>query len=432
MAAAAVLLLGPAVAACGGPQGVDAAAAATSRGPITVWYSNNSQEVEWGEQMVAAWNAAHPDEEVRAQEIPAGTTSEAVITASITAGNAPCLIFNTSPAAVPEFTRQQGLVDLDTLPPTDDGEDATAYITARSGDLAEQYASPDGDFRQIPWKSNPVMVLYDKKAFAAAGLDPEDPPLHTYDELLSTSRTLVGSGAAPHALYPNPSSQFFQSWFDFYPFYAAETGGTQLVEDGEPTFDDADGRAVAELWRTLYDEGLASPELFNGDAFAVGATAMTLAGPWAVAVYDGVVDWGVVPVPTPEGTPAGETWSFSDAKNIALYSACRNRATAWDVARFATSADQDRRLLEMTGQMPLRADLLDTYADWFADNPTYVPFAEQAARTVEVPNVQSSTKVWQAFRNAWSAAVIYRSESVQEGLDEAASAIRSLVTTGQQ
>ncbi|WP_298990772.1 extracellular solute-binding protein [uncultured Pseudokineococcus sp.] len=411
---------------------MDAATADTSRGPITIWYSNNVQEVAWGEQMVAAWNDAHPDEPVRAQQIPAGTTSEAVITAAITAGNAPCLIFNTSPAAVPEFARQQGLVDLDTLPPTPDGQDATAYITARSGDLAAQYASSDGDFRQIPWKSNPVMVLYDRKAFTAAGLDPDDPPLGTYDELLATSRALVSSGAAPNALYPSPSSQFFQSWFDFYPFYAAETGGTQLVEDGRPTFDDADGRAVWDLWRTLYAEGLANPELYNGDAFADGATAMTLAGPWAVAVYDGTVDWGAVPVPTSDGTPADETWSVSDAKNIALYSACTNRATAWDLARFATSPDQDRALLEMTGQMPLRADLLDTYADWFADNPAYVPFAEQAARTVEVPNVESSTKLWQAFRNAWSSAVVFRSESVQEGLDEAAGAVRSLLTGGQR
>ncbi len=61
--------------------------------------------------MVEAWNAEHPDEEITAQEIPAGRTSEEVIGAAITAGNAPCLIFNTAPAAVPQFQRQGGLVD---------------------------------------------------------------------------------------------------------------------------------------------------------------------------------------------------------------------------------------------------------------------------------------------------------------------------------
>ena len=72
-------------------------------GPITIWYSNNAQEIEWATAQIEAWNADHPDEEVTAQEIPAGETSEAVIAASITAGNTPCLIYNTAPAAVPAF-----------------------------------------------------------------------------------------------------------------------------------------------------------------------------------------------------------------------------------------------------------------------------------------------------------------------------------------
>ena len=421
-ALAGLAALGLALTACGG--GGDAPSvseAQTKKGPITIWYSNNEQEVAWGKSMVQAWNTAHPDEQVEGQEIPAGKSSEEVIGAAITAGTAPCLVFNTAPSAVGQFQRQGGLVNLASFP------DGASYISERSGATADQYKAADGGFYQLPWKSNPVMVLYDKEAFAAAGLDPQDPPLGTYDELLETSRTIVETGAAPNALYPSPSSQFFQPWFDFYPFYAAQTGGTQLVEDGRPTFDDADGEAVFDLWRTMYAEGLSSPEIYNGDAFADGAAAMSMAGPWAVAAYTDAVDWGVVPVPTADGTPADETWSFSDAKNIALYSACENRATAWDLARFATSEEQDRLLLEMTGQMPLRTDLLETYPDWFAENPAFVPFAEQAARTVEVPNVTSSTKVWQAFRNSWSAGVIFGSEPVGAALDEAAGDVGDLV-----
>ena len=75
----------------------------------------------------------------------------------------------------------------------------------------------------MPWKSNPVVIFYNKAMFTAAGLDPEAPALSTYDEFLDTSRTLTESGAAPYAIYPAPSSQFYQSWFDFYPLYGAET-----------------------------------------------------------------------------------------------------------------------------------------------------------------------------------------------------------------
>ncbi|MBX6722784.1 MAG: extracellular solute-binding protein, partial [Dactylosporangium sp.] len=137
-----VIALGLAVSGCGGGDEGPSQAANTSRGPITIWLSNNKEEVAWGKAMVEAWNAAHPDEKVTAEEIPAGRSSEEVIGAAITAGNAPCLIFNTAPAAVPQFQKQGGLV------PLNDFEGAVEYIEQRSGSVARQYQSPDGKYYQ--------------------------------------------------------------------------------------------------------------------------------------------------------------------------------------------------------------------------------------------------------------------------------------------
>jgi multiple sugar transport system substrate-binding protein len=406
------LTLGMTAAACGSDSGDSGATEST--GPIKIWLSNNPEEVAWGKAMVKKWNADHPDEEVTAQEIPAGKTSEEVIAAAITAGNAPCLVFNTSPAAVPQFQKQGGLVALD------DFEGGTDYIESRSGDVAEQYKSEDGKFYQIPWKSNPVMIFYNKDLMKKAGVDPENPPLATYDEFLDTSRKVVDSGAAQAAIWPAPTSEFFQSWFDFYPLYAAETGGSQLVEDGQATFDSEQGKAVADFWATMYDEGLAQKEAYNGDSFADEKAAMAIVGPWAISVYGDSVDWGAAPVPTSSGTSAEETYTFSDAKNIGLYSACENRGTAWEVLKFATSEEQDGQLLEMTGQMPLRADLAETYPDYFKEKPEYATFADQASRTVEVPNVPNSIEIWQTFRDQYSSAVIFGESSVDDALSGAA------------
>jgi multiple sugar transport system substrate-binding protein len=406
------LALGMTAAACGSDSGDSGATEST--GPIKVWLSNNPEEVAWGKAMVKEWNADHPDEKVTAQEIPAGKTSEEVIAAAITAGNAPCLVFNTSPAAVPQFQKQGGLVALD------DFEGGTDYVESRSGEVAEQYKSEDGKFYQIPWKSNPVMIFYNKDLMKKAGVDPENPPLATYDEFLDTSRKIVDSGAAQAAIWPAPSSEFFQSWFDFYPLYAAETGGTQLVEDGQATFDSEQGKAVAELWATMYDEGLAQKEMYNGDSFADEKAAMAIVGPWAISVYGESVDWGAAPVPTSSGTSPEETYTFSDAKNIGLYSACENRGTAWEVLKFATSEEQDGQLLEMTGQMPLRADLAETYPEYFEKKPEYATFADQASRTVEVPNVPNSIEIWQTFRDEYSSAVIFGETSVDDALSSAA------------
>jgi multiple sugar transport system substrate-binding protein len=406
-------------AACGGDSG-DSDDATSATGPIKVWLSNNPDEIAWGKQMVEAWNAEHPDEEVTAQEIPAGNTSEEVIGAAITAGNAPCLVFNTAPAAVPQFQKQGGLVALDEF----DG--ATDYIESRSGEVAEQYKSPDGQYYQIPWKSNPVMIFYNKDLMKQAGIDPENPPLSTYDEFLETSRKIVDSGAAQAAIWPAPTSEFFQSWFDFYPLFAAETDGQQLIEDEQATFDSEEGMAVADFWQTMYDEGLAQKEVYNGDSFADQKAAMAIVGPWAIAVYGESVDWGAVPVPTSSGTSPEETYTFSDAKNIGLYSACENQGTAFELLKFATSEEQDGKLLEMTGQMPLRSDLQQAYSDYFKSNPEYVTFADQASRTVEVPNVANSVEIWQTFRDAYTDAVIFGKADVKGAFDQAAEKVKTL------
>ena len=420
-AAAAVVTLGPVAACGGGGGGTSGTNAAKAHGPINIWYSNNAQEVAWGKQMVDAWNSAHSTETVSAQEIPAGQSSEAVISASITAGNAPCLIYNTSPAAVPNFQAQGGLV------PLDDFSDGASYIRDRTGATADQYKSPDGKFYQLPWKSNPVMIFYNKQAFTKAGISITNPPLGSYTEFLASAKKLVTSGAAKYAIYPSPSSQFFQPWFDFYPMYAAQSGGKQLVENKKATFDSDAGKAVAGFWQQLYAQNLAGKEVYNGDAFADGTAAMASVGPWAIAAYKGKVDWGVTSVPTQAGGSRDQDPTFSDAKNVAIYTACKNRGTAWDFLKFSTSKEQDGKLLEMTGQMPLRQGLEQQYPAYFTANPQYKTFAAKAAHVVEVPNVPNSVEVWQTFRDAWSKSVIFGKEDPNQALSAAATKINGLV-----
>lgn len=136
-----------------------------------------------------------------------------------------------------------------------------------------------------------------------------------------------------------------------------------------------------------------------------------------------------MPVPTSAGTPADQVKTFSDAKNVAMYSACQNRATAWDVLKFATSKEQDGALLTATGQMPLRADLPAAYPDHFAKNPAYQGFAQQAARTVEVPNVPNSVAIWQAFRDAYTESVIFGKKPVSDALSAAAEKAEQLAAS---
>jgi multiple sugar transport system substrate-binding protein len=415
--------LGLTLAACGGGNGGEGGTAddaTQKKGPITIWYSNNEQELAWGKAMVQAWNSANPDQQVEGQEIPAGKSSEEVIGAAITAGTAPCLVFNTAPAAVGQFQRQGGLVDLAKFP------DGKAYVEERSGDVAQQYAAKDGGYYQLPWKSNPVMIFYNKDLFKKAGLDPENPKLSTHAEFLAAAQKIKDSGAAKFAIYPAPTSEFFQTQFDFIPMYAAESGGKGIVADGKATFNDPSGVAVAEFWKSIYTAGLAGKEKLQGDTFAAKTSAMAIVGPWAIAVYKGKVNWGAVPVPTSKGMAADQTYTFSDAKNVGLFTACQNQGTAWEVLKFATSKEQDEALLTKTGQMPLRKDLPATYPDYFSKNPAYEQFGSQAARTVEVPAGANTVEMLQTLRDAYTRAVIAGEGDVPTALNEAAEKVTSL------
>ena len=419
--AIAAPLVATALTACGNDGG-GGGEAQEARGPITIWLSNNEQEVAWGQAAVEAWNADHPDEEVTAQEIPAGQSSEEAITAAITAGTTPDLIFNISTAAAPDWAKQGGLIDLATF------EDGASYIEDRSGtDVAQGYADAEGKYYLLPWKSNPVMIMYNKDLFEQAGIDPENPDMASHESFLEGARKIVDSGAAPAAIWPSPTNEFFQPWFDFYPLYIAQTDGMQLVEDGASTFVSDDGLAVAEMWATLYAEELSPKEASTDDAMATGATAMQSAGPWAISSYKDAFPVGFMPVPTAEGSDAATVKTFADSKNVSMFTTSKNQATAWDFLKFATSEEQDGAFLEATGQMPLRTGLVEAYPDYFSENPDYEVFADQAARVVDVPNVPNSIEVWQTFRDAYSASVIFANEEIEPSFQSAAEKIDDLV-----
>lgn len=422
LAAASVVMLP--LAACGSGGSGGATDELTS-GPIKIWTSTNEQEIAWVKAVVDAWNAEHADQQVTAQAIPAGKSSEEVIGAAITAGNAPCLVFNTAPAAVPAFQKQGGLVNLSKT--FDDGE---KYVTGRSGPGADGFRSSGGDFYQLPWKTNPFMLYYNKKVFKKAGLDPEKPQLKTYADVLAAAKAIKDTRAADVAIYPPATADYTNVLFDFYPFYLANSGGKQFIADGKATFTSPEGKETLQFWQTLYAQGYSSAEAYSGDMwagpFADGVAAMGVAGPWGKGQFDGKVDFGVVPLPTAAGKAAEATSTFADSKNIGLYAACDNKQTAWEFAKFATNDKNDLALLETTGQFPTRTDVTRLAGDFLAKNAFFRPFAASVPLAVDVPTVAGLPEKMQAFRDAWSSTVQSGKGDLNSTFDKAATSIDKL------
>ena len=140
---------------------------------------------------------------------------------------------------------------------------------------------------------------------------------------------------------------------------------------------------------------------------------------------------GVVPIPTEDGKPADQIYTFSDEKSLAIYYACEHRLTAWDFVKSATTEAADGRLLELTGQMPMRQNLPDGLRELLRRR-TRITCNSRSRRVamMEVPNVPNSTEIWQTFRNAWTSSVVFDDEPIEQAFADAAARANELLAKG--
>ena len=148
------------------------------------------------------------------------------------------------------------------------------------------------------------MIFYNKDMFKKAGLDPENPPLKTYDEFLATSKKIVDSKAAlqpSSRRRPASSSSPGSTSTRCTPPSPVASRPSRTARRRSTT---TAGKDVWNFWAEMYEKGYTPQEKYDGDAFADKKSAMAVVGPWAIAVYKDKVNWGVVPVPTKAGMEA--------------------------------------------------------------------------------------------------------------------------------
>jgi multiple sugar transport system substrate-binding protein len=150
---------------------------------LTYWPAPNPQEVQLADSIVKEWNHLHPKIQVRMQPIPVSQSTEEVLLAAIAGRTTPDVCSNIWPGALAEFTRLGGLVDLDRF------FDFDSAITSRTPkELVESLRDPNGHFYQMPWKTNPVMMFYNKRIFEVSGVS--NVP-RTYSEFFESAKKVT-------------------------------------------------------------------------------------------------------------------------------------------------------------------------------------------------------------------------------------------------
>jgi multiple sugar transport system substrate-binding protein len=321
-----------------------------------------------------------------------------------------------------DFTNAGGLVRLNEFP------DFFDVMASRiSMELLNAFQSPDSHYYQIPWKTNPIMVMYNVRLFREAGV--KNPP-ETYSEYLEAARLITkdldGDGHFDQWMgYRDIRPIWWQRFFDYYTFYIAASGGKTLFDKSDLVFNNDASVEVFQFFQELYANGYYPRTTFQGDQFVAGKLATQFTGPWNVIHiqnYAGAdFEFDISPIPVPDDTE-GPVYTYGDHKNIALFSTTEHPEAAWEFAKFLITPQADLRLLELCSQIPLRQNLTGDplYKNYFTQHPRMVKFAEQAPYTRGVDGASDLKEIFDGISQEYEACAVFGLKRPEQAVKDAA------------
>ena len=397
---------------------------------ILYWSSNNSYEIEFAKYITANWNKEHPDTKVSFQPVPEGQSSEEVILAAVVGKTTPDVYSNMWEGDVESYARANTLIALDTL------KGFKEFLSNRCDSLViSEITSGDGHIYQIPWKINPIMLIYNETFINDMGYT--NPPL-TFSEFFDASKKfqkdVKGDGYVDRWFgYSEVLVTWWQRFFDFYPLYLAASDGGQLVKGDSAAFNNKYAVDVFRFLQELYAKNYFSKDRLSAqqDVFLSGVIASKFTGPWEIAHSEkykpAYFNYSFSPMPVPDDHK-GPVYTYCDPKNIVIFKTCPNPQLAWDFLKYMLQEKSDLKFLEFTNQLPRRKNL-DTnplFKDYFNKNPKMKIFAEQAKYVKGTDQSTVLKEVFDLISQEYEACVIYGKKTPEEAVSDAAKAVNLL------
>ena len=419
-----------------GKSGLKIASASAANGstqPITLtyWPAANPPETRLALRLAAQWNLENPDVQVRVQPLPAGRSTEEVLLAAIVARATPDVSSNVSSALLARLVRAKGVVRLDNRVAT-----AARLHERTNAAMLSSLRLPDGGIYAFPWKTNPMMLMYNVDLLKAAGVAPP----RNQTELLEACRRLTrdtnGDGRVDRwAFWATLKTTWDERFYDFYPLYLASSGGRTLVTNGKVVFDNEAAVAALDVLRRGFDEGVLPRSNFalGRDPFMDGTVAMKIIGPWFVKELDELkirgLRYEVTPVPAADGTPPGNSFAFADLRSIAIFSTTRHPEEAARFVAYLTSPAADRLLIEEASQLPYRRGLASDprFTTALRKWPTLTKYATYVERTRDIDLDPDVVEIFDLLSEAYEEGAIYGKVPVRQALSNAASEARNIL-----
>jgi multiple sugar transport system substrate-binding protein len=387
---------------------------------LIYWSATNSEEIAWSKKYIDLWNKDHPEAQVAFQPVPEGQSSEEVILAAVVGRTTPDIYANMWQGDVEDFARSGVLIPLDTLNGFMD------FLYARCDtQVVQEITSSDGHIYQIPWKVNPVMMMYNPGLFQKEGIDsiPKQ-----YSDYLASGAKLKSSGTWLGISEVN--AIWWQRFFNFLPLYYAASGGAPLVKNNKAAFNNAYGIEVFSFLQKLYTNGYFPKEQMKGqrDPFLAQRVATTFTGPWTIEYNEKFKPPGMnytfreVPVPDDH---VGPIYTYGDPKNMVMFNTCKDPEGAWKFLQSLLSEKADKDFLEASRQFPRRKDLNDNpiFMEYFNAHPELIPFARQVRHVRGMDSAQYMKEVLDLISQEYEACVVYGLKTPEQAIKDAAHAV---------
>ncbi|SED75994.1 ABC transporter substrate-binding protein [Jiangella alba] len=381
--------------ACGGGQA--AGDDGDGGGPLVVWFPGNSEEE------MALVN----DTIVPAFEEETGADVEVTfvdwadmspkLNAAFAAGTAPDVVGH-------------GIAAAADLVANDRVEDLTPYVEELDPALRDDMSTAieggkvDGKYTIMPLLMSIRMIVYSGADFAAAGLDPDDPPA-TWEDVKEIAQTLtvregdqISRAGLAVPSQPIAAQQSFATllW---------SNGGELLADDAsEATLDTPEAEEALAYFAGLY-QGPDAVDNQLGTAWSdapeaqhpvvTGAAAMELAIAGTIAKLQAAApdrDLRLMPPPSFDGH---EPAAFGGPANgLMINKDSANKDLAWDFIEYMIDPEVNVDYVQSLGGLPIHASSAD--AEAFASNPELQRAVEALSASRGNPNVVG----WVQMRDA--------------------------------
>lgn len=379
-----------------------------------LWWTPN-----WGEprarELAAKFEAANPDIKINLEV----TVSDGLPTKILTAlqSGSPPDIIEAQHGWVAPYAQQDLVLPLD-----DVLQDRDDYIPA-----ALAYDTWDGKLWGVPYRIETHGVIFNRGAFTAAGLDPDNPP-ETWGELVDAAEKLTTGDQYGFAI--TGGGEFGNTVFRSLPFIWMN-GGSIISDDmtratvNEP----AAVEAVKFYTDMLVEHGVSPPSTLQNDGlanrrlFITGTVAAYQSGQFDVPTIrneNADIDVGVMMIPHPEGKETAAIlggWSFIVP---------RDAANPDDAKKFVQFMAESDNMGFFTDTFPARVSAMSLPR---FDDPILTVFKEMLPYGRTLPQHKAWIQITQAYFDGIQR-ILLGDQDAQAAMDQAAEEIQALLDQG--